>query len=219
MSGLLVIADRFTLPLRLYELGASAGLNLLLDAYGYDLGGLAAGDPSSGVQLRPAWKGPPPPAASVVIAGRRGTDLNPASLPAEGDRLLAYVWPDQPERLQRLAAALAIAAGAPPEVDRAGAADWLEARLAPKPESGTTRVVMHSVAFQYFDADSQNRVTAQIEAAGERASAAAPLAWLRYEQEAESGKPSLRLRTWPGGEQLLAWAHPHGRSVHWLSDH
>ena len=168
------------------------------------------------MQLKPEWMGPPPPAASVRIVGRRGTDLNPASLPSERDRLLAYVWPDQPERLQRLAAALAIAAGAPPEVDRAGAADWLEEQLSLAPAPGVTRVVMHSVAFQYFDADSQNRVTAHIEATGERASATAALAWLRFEQEAESGKPSLRLRTWPGGEHLLAWAHPHGRSVRWL---
>jgi hypothetical protein len=78
---------------------------------------------------------------------------------------------------------------------------------------------MHSVAFQYFDADSQKRVTARIEAAGEQASAAAPLAWLRYELDPEAGRPSLRLRAWPGGEQLLAWTHPHGRSVHWLGDH
>jgi hypothetical protein len=171
------------------------------------------------VQLKPDWDGPPPPVASVRIAGRRGTDLNPASLPAQGDRLLAYVWPDQPERLQRLGAALAIAAIAPPEVDRAGAAAWLEANLALDPEPGMARVVMHSVAFQYFDADSQRRVAAHIEAVGERASAPAPLAWLRYEQEPEDGRPSLRLRMWPGGEDLLAWAHPHGRSVRWLSDH
>ena len=219
MSGLLVIADHFKLPLRLYELGASAGLNLLLDAYGYELGGLAAGDPASSVQLKPAWEGTPPPRAAVTIAGRRGTDLNPARLPEDGDRLLAYVWADQPERLQRLEAALAIAAVTPPEVDRADAADWLEAQLALDPEPGLTRVVMHSVAFQYFDADSQRRVTAHIEAAGKRASAAAPLAWLRYEQDPADGRPSLRLRTWPGEERLLAWAHPHGRSMAWLSDH
>jgi hypothetical protein len=219
MSGLLVIADRFPLPLRLYELGASAGLNLLLDEYGYDLGGLATGKPDSGVRLKPDWEGPPPPSASIEVIGRRGTDLNPARLPDEGDRLLAYVWADQPERLQRLEAALAIAAAAPPAVDRAGAADWLEARLALAPEPGVTRVVMHSVAFQYFDADSQKRVAAQIEAAGEGASAAAPIAWLRNEQDPETKRPSLRLRTWPGGEELLAWAHPHGRSVRWLSDH
>lgn len=219
MSGLLVIADRFRLPLRLYELGASAGLNLLLDRYGYELGGLPVGDPASGVQLRPDWEGPSPPAAPVSVIGRRGTDLNPARLPGEGSRLLAYVWPDQPERLQRLEAALTIAAAVPPEVDRAGAADWLDARLALESEPGIVRVVMHSIAFQYFDTDSQKRVAARIEAAGKRASSGAPLAWLRYEQEPKTGKPSLRLRTWPGGEELLARAHPHGRSIHWLSDH
>jgi hypothetical protein len=219
MSGLLVIAARFPRPLRLYELGASAGLNLLLDRYGYDLGGRKAGDAAAGVQLSPEWEGPPPPAAPVNVIGRRGTDLNPARLPDEGQALLAYVWPDQPERLARLEAALVIAAADPPVVDKAGAAGWIEQKLSLEPERGVTRVVMHSVAFQYFDADSQKRVTARIEAAGEQASAAAPLAWLRYELDPEAGRPSLRLRTWPGGEQLLAWTHPHGRSVHWLGDH
>ena len=56
MSGLLVIADRFHLPLRLYELGASAGLNLLLDRYGYDLGGLRTGDPASACSSAPNGK-------------------------------------------------------------------------------------------------------------------------------------------------------------------
>ena len=218
MSGLLVIADRFPLKMRLFELGASAGLNLLLDRYGYDLGGLQTGDPDSGVRLRPEWEGPPPPSAPVHVIGRRGTDLNPARLPGEGARLLAYVWPDQPERLARLEAALAIAGAAPPQVDRGGAADWIEDKLSLGPEQAITRVVMHSIAFQYFDADSQERVTAHIEAAGERASATAPLAWLRYELEPEAQRPSLRLRTWPGGEELLAWTHPHGRSVHWSRD-
>jgi hypothetical protein len=106
----------------------------------------------------------------------------------------------------------------PPVVNRGDAADWLEARLAIEPERSVTRVVMHSVAFQYFGPDSRKRITARIEAAGERASAASPLAWLRFEKEPGEDRHSLRLRTWPGGERLLAWAHPHGRSVRWLSD-
>lgn len=218
MSGLLVIADRFPLKMRLLELGASAGLNLILDRYSYNLGGLRFGASLPGPHLSPDWKGPPPPKARVKIKSRAGVDLNPARLPDEGPRLLAYVWPDQPERRDRLGAALSAAIQEPPVVDRAGAADWIEANLVLEPEQGVTRVVMHSVAFQYFDADSQRRVTERIEAAGERASAKAPLAWLRYELDPVAGRPSLRLRTWPGGEELLAWAHPHGRSVHWLSD-
>jgi len=219
MSGLLVIADRFPLKLRLYELGASAGLNLIPDRYSYNLGGLRFGSTLPGPHLSPDWEGSAPPNAKVRIKSRAGVDLNPARLPDDYHKLLAYVWPDQPERGERLAAALGAAIEEPPVVDRGSAADWLEEKLQLEPEHGVVRVVMHSVAFQYFDSESQKRVAAHIEAAGKRASAAAPLAWLRYEQEPGDGRPSLRLRTWPGDEQLLAWAHPHGRSVRWLSDH
>src|SRR5829696_5861229 len=51
MSGLLVLAERFRRPLRLFELGASAGLNLQLDRYDYDLGATRTGHMGSGVQL------------------------------------------------------------------------------------------------------------------------------------------------------------------------
>ena len=125
----------------------------------------------------------------------------------------------QPARLARLEAALAVAAASPPVIERAGAADWIEDRLALDPEPGVARIVMHSVAFQYFGADSQRRLSERIFAAGEQASAAAPLVWLRFEKEAGEERYSLRLRTWPGGEELLAYAHPHGHWMHWLSDH
>jgi hypothetical protein len=216
MSGLLVIAARFGLPLRLYELGASAGLNLQLDRYAYDLGGREAGDPASPLVLKPDWSGPPPPKASVRIAGRAGADLNPVTLPENRERLIAYVWPDQARRLAQLDAAIALAAKDPPRLDKADAADWIEARLTLAPEPGVTRVVMHSVAFHYFPESIQQRIAAHIAAAGSTASAGAPLAWLRYEEYPGDGQFSLRLRTWPGDEQLLAWAHPHGKSVSWL---
>ncbi len=216
MAGLMVVADRFRLPVRLHELGASAGLNLLLDRYGYDLGGRSAGDPGSPLQIAPEWKGPAPPDAKVRILGRAGVDLNPARLPADRERLLAYVWPDQPRRLARIGTALDLAAADPPCLDRADAADWIEARLAAAPEPGVARVVLHSVAFQYFGAGAQARIARHIEAAGARAGAGAPLAWLRFEKRPEDEKYSLRLRTWPGDDRLLAWAHPHGSSVRWF---
>ena len=153
------------------------------------------------------------------VIDRSGVDLNPARLPHDWMKLSAYVWPDQPDRARLLSEAMSAAEHFPPEIDRGEAADWLGRNLALEPEPGVTRVVMHSVAFQYFDADSQKRVTERIEAAGERASAKAPLAWLRLEKEPDEDRHSLRLRTWPGCEKLLAWAHPHGRSVHWLGNH
>jgi hypothetical protein len=218
MSGLLAIAARFGLPLRLYELGASAGLNLQLDLYGYDLGGLRTGDPVSPLQLKPDWSGSPPPEADLRISGRAGVDLSPVDPVAERERLIAYVWPEQAQRLERLDAALALAAAAPPRLDRADAADWLEAKLPLAAETGATRVVMHSVAFHYFPESTKQRVTAHIEAAGAAAAADAPLAWLRYEEQPGDGHFSLRLRTWPGEDQLLAWTHPHGKSVDWVAD-
>jgi hypothetical protein len=219
MSGLLAAADRFAQPIELLELGASAGLNLLLDLYAYDLGGLAAGDPASPLRLKPEWKGPPPPDAAVAIAGRRGVDLNPLDPRRDGERLLAYVWPDQQARLARLGTALAVAAANPPSVDRGDAAAWLEQRLAEPQGLGVTRIVFHSVAFHYFPAATRERIAALMAEAGGAASEETPLGWLRYETEPDEDRFTLRLRLWPGGEdRLLAACDPHGNKVSWLTE-
>ncbi len=217
MAGLLVIADRFPLPMHLLELGASAGLNMLLDHYAYDLGGLAAGAADSPLRLAPEWKGTPPPATEVKIEARAGVDLRPMDPLRDRERLLAYVWPDQPDRIRKLEAALAVAERHPPAVEQGDAADWLEARLAVPPTPERTRVVLHSIAFQYFPAAVQARIAAKIEAAGTEASEQAPLAWLRFEMVPGENKPSLRLRLWPNGEdRLLAWCHPHCCAIRWV---
>ena len=217
MSGLHVVADCFPQPVALLELGASAGLNLLLDRYGYDLGGLVAGDPASPLQLAPDWQGPAPPPCRVEVGSRGGVDLAPLDPRTDGDRLIAYVWPDQQRRLDQLRAALAIAARDLVPVDRDDAADWLDRKLSEPVQPGLTRVVLHSVAFHYFPAESQRRIAASIAEAGARAGPDAPLAWLRYEQEPGDSEFSLSLRVWPGDEQWrLAECHAHGRWVRWL---
>ena len=221
MPGLMVIADACPgLPLHLFELGSSAGLNLCLDRWRHNLGGVTVGPDNAPVSLRPEWQGAPPPAASVQIAERRGVDLNPLDvrLPETAARLTAFVWPDQPERVARAEAAIAAVAQDPPIIDRADAADWLEAHVAPA--EGVVTVVMHSIAFQYFPDVSRSRIAAHLAAMGAAATAAAPLAWLRYEFDASDGSPAtLRLTLWRGGaadERLLATAHPHGAHVAWL---
>ena len=220
MPGMMVIAAATGLPLRLFELGCSAGLNLNLDRFGYDLGGHAAGDSAAPVQLKPAWDGPQPPAAVVEVLARRGTDINPLDIADARvrERLLAYVWPDQPERVARAEAAIALAESLPPLIERADAADWLESQVAPQP--GSVAVVFHSIAFQYFPPATKARIASHMAAQGARATPAAPLAWLRYEMDDASvaGLPTLRLTLWSGGapdEQLLAHAHPHGSFVQW----
>lgn len=219
MAGLLHVAAHTRQPVALLELGASAGLNLVLDHYAYRLGGLPAGRAGSALTLAPAWEGPDPPQADLRVARRRGVDLAPldAADPADRVRLLAYVWPDQAERVARTGTALAIAADLAPPVDRGDAADWLDLQLAEEPLERVTRVVMHSVAFQYFPAATAGRIRRRMEVAGAGATEARPLAWLAYEADAEAdGRTTLRVRLWPGGnDHRLAIADPHGRRVTW----
>ena len=221
MAGLLVLAERFGLQFALYELGASAGLNTRLDRYGYRLGETEAGEAGSPVRLTQEWRGASPPSAVVRVLRRAGVDRHPLDPtdPATRETLSAYVWADQRPRLARLEAALEIAALTPARIDTGDAADWLEAELAVEAEPGVCRVVMHTIAFQYFPPEVQARVRARIEAAGARATETAPMAWLTYEAEGSGFErwPVLRLRAWPGGEDVaLARGHPHGAWYEWL---
>lgn len=219
--GMMEIARRFGLRIELLELGASGGINLNMDRFGYTLGGLKAGDPASPVQLEPEWDGPPPALAPVEIVSRAGVDLNPLDLadPAVSDRMMAYIWPDQTLRVARAEAAIAIARAFPPPVEKGDGADWIEARLAEPQAEGVTRVVYHSIALQYFPPEGRARVKAAIEAAGAKATADSPLAWLSMEFPREVIAAELNLRRWPGSGTIetLAQVHPHGARVVWRS--
>jgi hypothetical protein len=94
----------------------------------------------------------------------------------------------------------------------------VEAQVAPI--AGSVAVVYHSIAFQYFPDATKVRIAAHLDRTGNAASAAAPLAWLRYEMDdaSQAQLPTLRLTLWRGGgpeERLLARAHPHGSFVQW----
>lgn len=218
MAGLLVLAQRQRLPFALYEIGASAGLNLALDRYAYDLGGLAAGAMGSPLLLAPEWRGPPPLQAHVRIDSRQGADLQPLDVGSAADRarLMAYVWPDQADRLRRMETALALVAADPPTVERADAADWVERRIAVAPEPGRCRVLCHSIAMQYFPEATKVRVARHAERAGALATPRAPFAWLQFEMD-EDARPTLSLRSWPGGgTERLATGNAHGTRIDWL---
>ncbi len=216
-AGLSLIAEETRLPLALFELGASAGLNLFADRYSYDLNGTAFGETGSAVQLSPLWQGPDPSSYRYHVASRRGCDRNPLDVsdPGHRERLISYVWPDQPERFQRVEAAIDIARAEPPHLDKADAADWVEEMFNAPPERGRARVLFHTIAYQYFDADSKARIETKMEEAGAQASDDAPLAWLSFEQFEQDG-PRLTLQQWPDRTQrVLAHADAHCRSIMW----
>lgn len=217
--GLLEIARRFGPKIELLELGASAGLNLNMDRFAYDLGGVASGDPASGVRIAPIWSGNPPVAVPVEIVARTGVDLNPLDLtdPAVAARMMAYIWPDQADRVARAEAAIAVARAHVPPVEQGDGADWIEARLREPQAESVTRVVYHSIALQYFPAEGRARVRAAIEDAGARATADKPLAWLSMEFRGVVISAELQLQCWPGDAEprLLATSHPHGAHIDW----
>ena len=219
MAGLLALAAERAGPVELFELGSSAGLNLNLGLYAYELGGVAAGEAGSALLLRPKWEGSAPPAANVRVVQASGVDIAPVDLsdPVARARLPAYVWPDQRERLNRLERALEIAAAHPPRVVRGHADAWLAERLAEPQAAGTVRVVMHSVVLQYLSPAERARVEALLGQAGERATPERPLARVGMETEAFGQPMALRLTTWPGERaRVLAEVHAHGSAVRWL---
>jgi hypothetical protein len=209
-------------PLALREVGASAGLNLLWDRYGYKLGDDRFwGPPRSAVQLTCDWRGAAPPELppQIEVAERRGCDVAPLSLldPASALKLAAYVWPEQRARLARLQAAIGIARRAGAAVTASDAGAWAQAQLATLRE-GRVTVLYHSICWQYMSAATQARLLEAIDAAGARARDDAPFAWLSFEPPQDAPvAPELRLTMWPGGSmERLAVAHPHGDWAEWL---
>jgi hypothetical protein len=156
---------------------------------------------------------------AVNVCDRVGIDLNPLDPtdPAIVDRMLAYIWPDQPERLARAEAAIRVAQANPPPIVKGDATALLAPLLAERQAEGRTRVIFHSVVLQYFPAEARAKVRDLIEAAGARADAARPLAWLSMEFPDKVTEADITLRCWPGdgASELLARAHPHGAWVNW----
>jgi hypothetical protein len=202
------------------EIGSSAGINLMLGRYAYDLGGVRVGPQDGVMRFAPEWRGAPPPAREIAVVSTRGCDVAPVDLtdPAQALRLKAYIWPEHTMRFARMDAAIRAASEAKPDIARMNAADFVEAELARPQEPGTTRLLLHSIVWQYVPADQQARVTAAMEAAGARATPDAPLAWVMVEADRTVHRHKLTVRYWPGGgeEAQLAWSHPHGADVEWL---
>ena len=204
------------------EIGSSAGINLMLDRYGYDLGGVAVEPPDPVMQFAPEWNGASPPDKTIEIVSTKGCDVAPVDLtdPDQALRLKAYIWPEHTIRFERMEAAVHAASERAPDIVKSDAADFVESELARPQEEGTTRVLMHSIVWQYVPKDQQERIAQAMAAVGAQATPERPLAWVSVEADRTVHRHKLTVRYWPGGEDevQLTWSHPHGADIEWLAD-
>ncbi len=209
-------------PLHMLEVGASAGLNLNWDRFGYRTQDWTYGDVRAGAcVIDTEWRGGRPALdVDVRVASRAGCDVHPLDI-RDADsfrRLKAYIWPDQFERVARFERAVEVARAQYTAVDQEDAGLWLERRLSGDLPEGVT-VIYHSVAWQYFPAETDARAKAAIAAAAARATPARRLAWVRFEHEKFLGYPGndyvIDVAEWPGDGAFrpIAKADPHVRWV------
>ena len=222
---LLPVLAQLAQPLALLEVGASAGLCLLPDHYGYDYGASRIEPAVSPGRLKaPVFacevSGPLPlPFAMPQIVWRCGLDLNPIDLHSEDDVtwLETLVWPEQDARLEGLRAAIEIARREAPRVVKGNLQTDL-ARLIRAAPKGITLVVFHCAVLAYVASQAARDAFATTVLS-------ANAIWIS--NEIASAFPSLA-RTAPSSSQPgrrfllsvnarpLAWTGPHGQSIEWF---
>ena len=229
-------------PVALIELGPSAGLNLFVDRWHVDYlrdGTVVTsiGPADSPVRLQCELRGPDTPRLTDLprIAIRTGVDPSPidASDPVQARWLRACVWPDLPERSERLAAALRVVGAEPPPLVRGDAVTDL-APLVASIDPGFHPVVLSTWAMAYISAEGRAAVIAGLDAIGterdlsvltleeprftEHLGPTEPFV-RRYDEEGDGTPTLLGLRDWRGGmvtSTPLAMCHPHVRWMAWL---
>lgn len=216
-------------PLAHLDVGASAGLNLLLDRYRYDYdpGGMVGG-PST-VTIVCGTRGEPPiPAHLPAVAARRGIDPSPIDVRDEGAArwLEACTWPDQTDRFDRLRAALAMAKDASLDL-RVGDAVGDTRRHVLELSRHGHPVVTNTWVLNYLTAVDRRAYVEGLDELGRHLD----LSWVYVESPALTaelpGHPTngesphrtvVVLVRWRSGRRSAAYladAHPHGYWLHW----
>jgi hypothetical protein len=219
-ATLLPVLARLPQPLALIEVGASAGLCLLPDHYGYDYGR---------VSLRPATTAPvfactaneatPIPSTMPRIVWRAGLDINPIDIadPEQAGWLETLVWPEQTQRLSNLRAAMQVAMAARPDIRKGNLLGDALKHLCAEAPNEATLVIFHTAVLAYIHERPLR------EAFAAQAMELAPF-WIS--NEVPGVFPGIAARTEPDtgtGRFLLAlngapvaWTDPHGAAIDWI---
>lgn len=203
LGGFLEVAHRTGKPLRILELGASAGLNLRWDSYRYESADGAWGDRDSPVRFAHHFDVSPPMERTAVVVERKGCDVRPIDPTSEEGALSlrSSVWADQLGRLALLDGALEVARRVPAAVEAMNAVSFLERELE-RPVPGVATVVHHTVFIQYVAEEERRRIQELVAAAGVFHLSMEPVDTFEIRLDGE----------------LLGTSGPHGQHVRWNVD-
>lgn len=210
-------------PLALIEVGASAGLCLLPDAYGYDWGHQALAPPARFAAMAPvlacaATQNTPLPSRHPEIVWRAGLDLNPLDMSKDDDVawLEQLVWPEHHERLARLRKAIDIARSERPRVEAGDLRRDLPGLIAAAPRDATV-VVFHTAVLAYVTQQHDR------DAFAERMMRDPRVFWLSNESPrvfpqsaAAVGQVHDDMFLLTGNGEPMAWTGPHGQEIRWI---
>lgn len=209
-------------PVHLIEVGASAGMLLLVDRYRYRIGDHTYGPADARVTVDSEWRGtrPPPDLDRVPpVASWIGIDLHPVDVTDAGHRrwLRALVWPEDHAEATLLDAAMAEVAAAPPTVVTGDAIDVCP-ELGRTLPAGQSRVVFHAATRMHVPLGRRAAFDAAIDAIGEHG----PLwhVWLESADAQHHGRPAPDngVVAWhgPDGDGVRALVRADGH-LHWLA--
>ena len=204
LGGFLEVAHRTGLPLRILEIGASAGFNLNWDRYRYESTDGAWGETGSPVTFAHHFELPPPMNRAAEVVARKGCDVNPIDPTSDEGALTlrSSIWADQLGRMTLLDGAIEVARDAPVDVEKLDAVSFLERELARRdPEVAT--VVYHSIVIRYIGADDRRRIAELIDEAGV------------FRLSLEFGREAFEIRL---NGDVMGTSGPHGTHVRWNVD-
>jgi hypothetical protein len=211
---LLPLFRRVPEPLALIEVGASAGLNLLFDRYGYDYDGVRLGDGEPVLRCSSYLV----PDRFPEVASRIGIDREPVDV-TDDDAvawLRACVFADQLDRVERLEQAVATARRDPPDIVRGNALDTLAGVVEAAPPDAHV-VIVHTWVVTYFLRDERAAFFQLINDLGARRD----ITWisgegpgvvpdLGLERGVHSAVGEITFRNGDKQATVLGFCHPHG---------
>ncbi|MBO0610563.1 DUF2332 domain-containing protein [Myceligenerans salitolerans] len=217
-------------PLALVEAGASAGLCLYPDRWGYDW---TAPGTRTARTTRAAVLGPEPrlacpvtgdlalPTALPEITWRGGLDLNPLDVRDKDQMawLEILVWPEHDDRRDRLRHAIEIARAEPPHLEQGDILADLPLMVADASRHGEV-VVFHSAVVAYLPAEDRARFDTMMR----RLVADGACRWVSNEGlnvvpsvlDGAPEPPDTKTLALAVDGRAVAWSHPHGRSMRWF---